>query len=266
MKKDNPTKSGFAVLTVLFIIAALSLMFGMLVQISGQRAFTSKRLINEVKALAYAEAGIDFAYSVLSVDFDKKSDPSAFKLPSSGSTATVVSSTVNSEGVYSLILGQLGGTATNSTAIQSTYAEGSFALTITPVSNKYVIIHSEGRCGNAVREAEILVDDENAGSGSITDPTDYSSMEGFNYAVLSGGTFNFGGSGNVSGLKMHSNSSIDIRGSAGSDIDISSSTGIKTGNNMLIVKPAFDNVDSRSKNVRRSIRPWAYSSYQSNAS
>jgi hypothetical protein len=230
MKTDRPTRSGFAVLSVLFIIAALSLMFGMLIKISGQRAFTSKRLINEVKALAYAEAGVDFAYSILSVDFDKKNDPSAFKLSTSGGSVTVASSTVTSEGVYSLILGQLGGTATNSTAIESTYGEGSFALTITPVSNKYVIIHSEGRCGSAVREAEILVDDENAGSGSITDPTDYSSMEGFNYAVLSGGTFNFGGSGNVSGLKMHSNSAIDIRGSAGSDIDISSSTGIRTGN------------------------------------
>jgi len=54
-------------------------------------------------------------------------------------------------------------------------------------------------------------------------------MEGFNYAVLSGGTFNFRGCGTVSGSKMHSNSAIDIRGNAGSNLDISSSVEISTG-------------------------------------
>jgi cytoskeletal protein CcmA (bactofilin family) len=231
MKKDRLSTGGFALLSVLFIITALSLMFGMLIRISGQRAYTAKRLINEVKALAYAEAGVDFAYSILAIDFDKKDDPSAFQLPSAGIPAPVASTTTSGDtGIYSLMLGQLGGTATNTTAIQSTYGEGSFALSITPVSNKYVIINSVGRCGNAVRIAEILVDDENANGGSITDPTDYSSMEGFNYAVLSGGNFAFGGSGDVSGLKMHSNSSIDIRGNASTELDISSSSRIKTGN------------------------------------
>ena len=43
-------------------------------------------------------------------------------------------------------------------------------------------------------------------------------------------------------------------------------SGIKAGNKMPMAKPAVDKVDRRSKNVRRSIRPCAYSSYQSNAS
>jgi type II secretory pathway component PulK len=83
MKKSNRKKSGFALFSVLFLIAAISVMLGMLVQIGGQRAFTAKRLTNKVKALAYAEAGIDYAYSVLSVDFDQRNNLSAFELDSS---------------------------------------------------------------------------------------------------------------------------------------------------------------------------------------
>jgi len=190
MKTTAHQNRGFAVLSVLFIITAISLMLGMLTQIGGQRAFTARRLANQVKALAYAEAGIDYAYSILSLDFDQRNN--------------------------------------SDLSTETGYAEGSYALTLTPVSNKYVIVTSIGKCGDAVRIAEILVDDENSGSGGSTAPVDYSSMEGFNYAVLSGGTFNFGGSGHVSGLKMHSNSDITIRGSADSDLDISSSTKITT--------------------------------------
>jgi hypothetical protein len=192
MKTISHQNRGFAVLSVLFIIAAISLMLGMLIQIGGQRAFTARRLANQVKALAYAEAGIDYAYSILSLDFDQRNN--------------------------------------SALSVETSYAEGSYTLTLTPVSNKYVVINSVGKCGDAVRIAEILVDDENAGSGGATDPTDYSSMEGFNYAVLSGGVFNFGGGGTVVGAKLHSNSAVDIRGSAGANIDISSSVEISTGN------------------------------------
>jgi cytoskeletal protein CcmA (bactofilin family) len=192
MKTKKHYNRGFAVLSALFVIAAISLMLGMLIKIGGQRAFTARRLANQVKALAYAEAGIDQAYSILSLDFDQRNNTDL--------------------------------------STETSYAEGSYTLTLTPVSNKYVIVNSVGKCGSAVRVAEILVDDENAGGGSVTDPTDYASMEGFNYAVLSGGNFAFGGSGLVSGLKMHSNSSIDIRGNASTGLDISSSSKIKTGN------------------------------------
>ena len=199
MKTTDHQKRGFALLSVLFIIAAISLMLGMLSQIGGQRAYTAKRLVDQVKSLAYAEAGIDYAYSILSVDFDQQNNPDAFLLnPASGGT-------------------------------QSEYGDGSFAISITPVDAKYVVITSVGQSGDATSTAEVLIDDENAGSGGSTPATDYSSMEGFNYAVLSGGTFNFRGCGTVTGSKMHSNSSIDIRGSAGSNLDITSSVKISTG-------------------------------------
>lgn len=192
MKTITHKNRGFALLSVLFIITAISLMLGMLIQIGGQRAFTAKRLADQVKALAYAEAGVDYAYSILSQDFSQR-DNSAL-------------------------------------STETSYAEGSYELTLTPVSNKYVVISSVGKCGKAVRIAEILVDDENSGSGGVTDPADYSSMEGFNYAVISGGDFNFGGSGSVTGAKLHSNSALTIRGDADANIDISSSVKIKTGN------------------------------------
>jgi cytoskeletal protein CcmA (bactofilin family) len=192
MKAIVHQNRGFALLSVLFIITAISLMLGMLTQIAGQRAFTAKKLANQVKALAYAEAGVDYAYSILSQDFSQRNN--------------------------------------SALSTETSYAEGSYTLTLTPVSNKYVVINSVGKCGDAVKVAEILVDDENAGSGGVIDPTDYSSMEGFNYAVLSGGDFNFGGSGSVLGAKLHSNSALTIRGDADANIDISSSVKIKTGN------------------------------------
>ncbi|HSR87714.1 MAG TPA: hypothetical protein VLL07_02075, partial [Pontiella sp.] len=115
----------------------------------------------------------------------------------------------------------------------SIYGDGSFEITLTPISNRYVIVNSTGKCGNAVREAEVVVEDIYAGSGG-TEAPDYSSMEGFNYAILSGGQFNFQGSGYVSGSqKMHSNSAIEINGSAQTEINISSTTSIKVGNNTI---------------------------------
>jgi len=209
MKTICHQKSGFALLSVLFIIAALSVMFGMLTQIGGQRAFTANKLANRIKAMAYAEAGIDYAYSILSLDFEQRNN--------------------------------------SALSTETSYAEGSFEITLTPVSNKYVIVTSVGKCGDATRTAEVLVDDENAGSGGSTPPTDYSSMEGFNYAVLSGGTFNFRGSGTVTGLKMHSNSAIDVRGSAGSNLDISSSVSISTGNVTINGSLTAPNVDPHKK-------------------
>ncbi len=189
MKNTLCHKRGFALVSVLLIIAALSLMLGMLIKIGGQRAFTAKKLVNQVKALAYAEAGIDYAYSILSIDFEQRNNTSL--------------------------------------SAETSYQDGSFDITLTPVSNKYVIVNSVGKCGDALRTVEILIDDENAGGPQFPD---YSNMEGFNYAVLSGGTYDFGGSGPTTGSKLHSNSDINIRGSAGSNLDISSSIKISTGN------------------------------------
>lgn len=234
MKKTHCEKNGFALFSVLCIVAALSVMLGMLIQIGGQRVFTARKMVDEVKALAYAEAGIDYAYAILSADFDQKNNPNAFLLNGGGTQTASLSA--DNDGFFSLMMGQLEGgeSEADSSATQSSYGDGTFALTITPISNKYVIVNSVGKCGSASCSAEILVDDENAGSGGSTPGTDYSSMEGFNKAVLSGGTFDFGGSGSITGsngvAQLHSNSAINIKGSADANLDISSSVKISTGN------------------------------------
>ncbi len=204
MKKRHHNKNGFALFSVLFIIAAISVMLGMLVQIGGQRVHTAKRLTDQIKALAYAEAGIDYAYSILSVDFDQKNNPDAFLLDGGASST------------------------------QSNYGEGSFALTITPISNKYVIINSVGKMGDAVRIAEILVDDENAGGIE-----DYSTWEAFNFSGASGGEFSFGGTGLITagtngGGHYISNGPMDVRGNADVEVSLSSPSTISIKNNITI--------------------------------
>ncbi|MCK4563871.1 MAG: hypothetical protein KAU94_04265 [Verrucomicrobia bacterium] len=234
MKKRHHNKNGFALFSVLFIIAAISVMLGMLTQIGGQRVHTARRLTDQIKALAYAEAGIDYAYSILSVDFDQKNNPDAFLLDG-GETSTVALN-YSSDGFFSLMMGQLesdeGGTSPSST--QSSYGDGSFALTITPISNKYVIINSVGKVGDAIRTAEILVDDENASSIE-----DYSTWEAFNFSGASGGEFSFGGTGLITagtnGVGHYiSNGPMDIRGDADVEVSLSSPSTISIKNNVTI--------------------------------
>lgn len=215
MNTYHRAKSGYSLLTTLFIMTALSVSLGMLITIGRQRMFTANNLTNQVKATAYAEAGIDFAYAILSADFEQRNNPSAFSLNSGGTNGFSSASSTYSSGV------------------QSSYGDGSFTLTLTSISNRYVIVNSAGKCGDAVREAEVVVEDIFAGSGG-NDATDYSTMEGFNYAILSGGQFDFKGSGYVAGSqKMHSNSAIVINGSAQTEINVTSTASIKVGKNTI---------------------------------
>jgi cytoskeletal protein CcmA (bactofilin family) len=233
-------QEGIALIIVLFMMTAISLMLGMLIKLSGQRAFTSKHLVDQVKALAYAEAGIDYAYSILSVDFDQRNNPDAFLLDTSSTNGgtTVVSLSPDNDGFFSLMMGQLGfdEETSSSPAAESSYGEGSFALTLTSISNKYVIVSSVGKVGSASQTVEILVDDENAESGGLL--PDYSNMEGFDYAAISGGTFDFGGSGTITSsngmAKVHSNSPMEIKGNVDTDVSISSHSTITIGNNKTI--------------------------------
>jgi len=209
MQRSQKTKCGYALVTTLLIMTTLATTFAMMIQIGRQRLHTAKRLSNRAKALAYAEAGIDFAYSIVSVDMANCATPSLFTLNPGGTTLT--------------------------NNIPSTYGEGSFELTLNCISNRYVVITSVGKCGDAEQVAEILVEDVYAGSGG-TNGTNYADMEGFNFAILSGATFGFKGSGSVlgsPGIKVHSNNQININGNAQTYVDISSSTGIRVGNNTI---------------------------------
>lgn len=121
---------------------------------------------------------------------------------------------------------------TNPAAFPPTvYGDGMYAVRVQPVSNNYAIITSTGTCGRAVQW--VMLDAVN-----YTEGTQGTDEDAFNYAILCGSTFTFRGCGNISGgdgrPRLHSNATLDIRGSAGVDLDIQSSTKISIGNNITI--------------------------------
>ncbi len=100
MKRNRSTKSGNALITVLGLMAVLSVSFGMLMANSGQSSHTTKRMVDRTKAVAYAEAGIEFAYSVLRADYENRNNPGMFRLDSS-TTYTTGAALESSYGVTS---------------------------------------------------------------------------------------------------------------------------------------------------------------------
>jgi cytoskeletal protein CcmA (bactofilin family) len=240
MKSYTKSKCGYSLVITLFMLAAMSMMMTMLIRIGQQRLYTTKRLVNQVKALAYAEAGVDYAYSILSADFSQRNNPSAFALNGG-------SGTVGEEGFASgETVGIMSdGKALSSSGISSSYGDGSFELFLTPISNRYVLIQSVGNVDGITRDVEVVIEDIYAGSGGKEAP-DYSNMEGFNYAMLSGGDFAFRGVGSLIGaptIPMHSNSEISINGAAKTEISVSSSVEISTGKVSVdgsIIAPEID--------------------------
>ncbi len=189
MKTSYPQQqAGFALASVLSIIAALMISFAALSYMGGQRAFTAKRMINRTKAMAYAEAGIEYAYSKLAIDFALRDDLDSFSL-NGGS--------INTEG-----------------AMENNFGDGSFALTLSSVTNRFCIVTSEGKCGGQAFTAEIIAEDFNAGMGGSTPPRDYTGMEGFNYPILSNGEFSSNGDVTINpgtgNALIHSNGDMDL--------------------------------------------------------
>lgn len=76
--KNKSEKSGYVLVVVMFLTAAMSTFLAMLIFSSSQRAYESTRLVDEMKAKAMAEAGCEYAYAVISLDWDARYDPSAF--------------------------------------------------------------------------------------------------------------------------------------------------------------------------------------------
>lgn len=202
--KSTESKSGYALVTVIGIITVLSVMFTMLLRINGQTIFTGNHIRDRTKAVAYAEAGIEFAYSVLREDFDSRTNGAAFRLD----TSTAY---------------------TSGDALTSTYSDGTFTLTLTPLGVQYVVINSLGACNDATAEVEVLVEDSNY--------ADYNKMTAFEKAIAAGGTGAFGGSGflSASGDKptIQSNDKITINGNINVNVDVASTTEIDLKNKTI---------------------------------
>ncbi|MEI6892561.1 MAG: hypothetical protein V5783_10365 [Pontiella sp.] len=186
MRKLHPKKSGFVLASILAVIMVLSLSFGAFMFSGSQQSFTTRRMINHTKAQAYAEAGIEYSFAKLSADFTLRDNLSVFGLDGQSST--------NAFG-----------------AMESTYGDGSFAITLTPISNRYCIVTSVGKCRGQEFTAEIVTEDYNADTGGSTPPVDYTGTEGFEYPILCGGTLTFNGDVTIAGSnnKIHTNSDAD---------------------------------------------------------
>ena len=181
MKKDQ-NKQGFALVSIISIIAVLSLAFGAFMFSGSQQTFTTKRMINRTKALVYAEAGIDYAFSKLSTDFSNR---------------------------YSLAEFGLNGETPSGDAIENAFGDGSFSLSLTATNgNRYCVVTSVGKCGGQEVTAEIVAEDFNADTGGSTPAKNYNEMDGFKYPILCGGDLFINGDVLIKGSnkKVHANS------------------------------------------------------------
>lgn len=111
------------------------------------------------------------------------------------------------------------------------YGQGSYDVTVTAVTNNVALIRSIGVCRDTT--VEVILDIKNYGdAGSSWD------LSAFDFAMVSGGSFDFGGCGNISStngpIKLHSNNDMDISGNAQTDVSIESSTEISISNNNTV--------------------------------
>jgi hypothetical protein len=232
--KNRADQSGFALVIVLFLMAAISTFLAMLVFSSSQRAFTATRLTDKIKAQAMAEAGCELGYAILWNDWDARYDPSAFS---------------SSDGEESL----LSSVKASGSTIQSTSRQpATYELDVEPIGTQAAIVTSTGTCGSVSAVSAISVQNlaDNAPPDPILDSV------AFSYAILCGGQFDFSGCGSIvapEGALFHSNGKMFLRGNVDSLIGLSSSTSIRIVGNVsqvgdmtapsLTYKPKSVNVD-----------------------
>lgn len=193
-KKERETsRQGAALFTVIGVIFLASTMMAIAVSMGMNRVFVAKRMVHEVKALAYAEAGANAAYGTLSTNFAARTNAALFPL--------------------------------------TTYADGTYNVTITSPTNNVAVIRCTGTCSKAVSVVILDVMDFGEDMAGFDETA-------FEYAMICGGKFTFRGCGNLSStsgaVRIHANGLMDIRGNANTDVSIESSTKIQIGNNITI--------------------------------
>jgi|GEM_PF-1990912 len=222
MKTNSiPNKNdGFALITVLCFIATMTTFMAMLAVSSSQRAYTAKRLTNQIKAQAMAEAGCVYGHAILSGDDTK------FSTEFSGSSSELSGSeTPSEEGAALNAFASLSPAATDS--------EARFDYHVSPQSSLASIITSTGTCGSVSSVSIVSV--QKIPSSQIPSPTPVLDEEAFEYAILCGGELKFRGCGTIGSssgadANFHANGAIDNRGDTHALINLSSSTRITSGN------------------------------------
>ena len=198
MKSINRTRDrcGSALFTVLLVIFMVSSLIVSMHAFAMHRSNMAQRLADYARAVAIAEAGANAAYVTLLDDFSARSNSAAF--PS------------------------------------TTYGGGAYDPEVVPISTNMAIIRSVGTYN--LESATVILDIKDYGElgnyGSLIN------SEAFEYGMVAGGTLDFRGCGNISttggAIRAHVNGVMDIRGDAGANLDISSSTKIKISNNVTV--------------------------------
>lgn len=205
--RQRTDKGGFTLLVVIFFIASISTFLAMLVFSSSQRAYTVRRLTDQIRAKAQAEAGCEYSYAILSTDWEARYDPATFANPGAvGSTPTA-----------------------NASDASSTYI-----ITVDPIGTQSALVTCTGYCG--VAEAVSIISVQDIGG---TDPDgDVLDGEAFDYSILCGGQMDFAGCGAITTpdgyAKFHSNSAMYVRGNTDPQISLTSSVKIRISNNVDI--------------------------------
>ena len=165
-------KSGGAILTVLAIVSALCVCMASVLYISQQRTFMANKLGDRGRAIAIAEAGVSKAVSVLTTNFDLRSDPTAFP--------------------------------------QTSYGGGSYALGVTSVSSNKASICSTGTYGSVTESVALDVVNVPVATNQITPTyhaTDFVMLAGADLSWVGNMNLNLSAGG-----WMHGNGSFWMNG------------------------------------------------------
>lgn len=207
MKAKKLRKQGYALVTSMFMMMVLVMVVGMMIRSSAQRMHAVRHATNKARAMACAEAGISYAYSILSLDFDQRNNPAAF---SAGSTGSIKASS-------------------------SVTAGGSFKLKVRPIDNRRVVITSTGQFGGVSKTAEVLVEDMYA--SGVDDTESDVPDNAFEYGILCGKELHFTGCGTINapkGTMFHANGAMVLKGTTDARIDLTSSIRVEaTGNSRI---------------------------------
>lgn len=185
--KSKQSRKGSALFTVMMIIMAVTALLAYTTRASLQQVFSAHKLADRIKAGAIAEAGAHDAYHILATNFTERTSDARFPLTS--------------------------------------FAGGTYDVTVVPVSNTVAVIHSTGIYGSA--HETVILDIKNYGSSSdVSYPPN-----SFDFSILSGGEIKWSGGSQMLGASLHSNSGFTIGGSGFIEANIESSVSYKSNGN-----------------------------------
>ncbi len=184
-------KHGAALLTLMIIMLLVVGTAAYMVKAAKQQAFAVAHVRDYLKAQAYAEGGVNQAYSLMKYNFALRQDPSHFP--------------------------------------PTSYGDGMYDATVTPVGANKAVISCVGERGRSA--VTVMCDIQNFGTGTATpggpDPVP-PAVGAYTYAIVSGGRMIWSGSGNidVGDGKLHGNGQFKMTGSKEVTGNISSSVKI----------------------------------------